>query len=106
MKVGEGVTGWVAEHKSVVALSRNAASDRRFKHFHELIEDTYEAILSVPLVSGGESIGVVNIHHRESHEHTSDEIAMTVFIGEQLGGAIRNRCSRARGPGFWRKLLR
>src|SRR2546429_8808943 len=25
LKMGEGVTGWVAEHKSVVALSSNAA---------------------------------------------------------------------------------
>ena len=33
MKMGEGVTGWVAEHKSVVALSSNAAADRRFKRF-------------------------------------------------------------------------
>ena len=31
MKMGEGVTGWVAEHKSVVALSSNAAADARFK---------------------------------------------------------------------------
>src|ERR1700693_4258931 len=30
MKVGEGVTGWVAEHKSVVALSSNAAAAARF----------------------------------------------------------------------------
>src|SRR5437763_13072764 len=33
MKMGEGVTGWVAEHKSVVALETNAGSDRRFKRF-------------------------------------------------------------------------
>ena len=59
MKVGEGVTGWVAEHKSVVALSSNAGSDHRFKRFQVLIEDTYEAFLSVPLVSGGDVIGVI-----------------------------------------------
>src|SRR3954470_1685526 len=38
MKMGEGVTGWVAEHKSVVALSSQAASDRRFKRFAALVE--------------------------------------------------------------------
>ena len=27
MKMGEGVTGWVAEHKSVVALAASAAAD-------------------------------------------------------------------------------
>ena len=88
MRVGEGVTGWVAEHKSVVALSARAGADPRFKRYPALIEDTYEAFLSVPLVSGGEVIGVVNVHHREAHRHTREEIAMAVFIGEQLGGAI------------------
>src|SRR5215467_6862870 len=71
MKMGEGVTGWVAEHKSVVALSENACSDARFKRFPALVEDTYEAFLSVPLVAGGETIGVLNVHHREPHPHTA-----------------------------------
>ena len=31
MKMGEGVTGWVAEHQSPVALSSKAAADPRFK---------------------------------------------------------------------------
>ncbi len=88
MKMGEGVTGWVAEHQSAVALSSNAAADRRFKIFPALIEDTYEAFLSVPLVNKGKAIGVVNVHHREQHEHTPDEIATISFIGEQMGSAI------------------
>src|SRR5213076_2921883 len=33
MKVGEGVTGWVAEHQSPVALSSKASADPRFKFF-------------------------------------------------------------------------
>ena len=88
LKVGEGVTGWVVEHHSVVALSSNAASDSRFKRFQALVEDTYEAFLSVPLVTGGEVIGVINVHHREPHQHSSDEIALLTFVGEQMGGAI------------------
>ena len=88
IKMGEGVTGWVAEHRSVVALPANAASDPRFKRFQALVEDTYEAYLSVPIVSGGESIGVINVHHREPHDHTGEEIANLIFIGEQMGGAV------------------
>jgi len=88
MKIGEGVTGWVVEHRSVVALSANAASDSRFKRFQALVEDTYEAFLSVPLVSGGEVIGVINVHHREPHSHTADEVSLLTFVGEQMGGAI------------------
>jgi two-component system, response regulator PdtaR len=88
LKVGEGVTGWVVEHRSVVALAQNAAADRRFKKFQALVEDTYEAFLSVPLVSSGDIIGVINVHHRQVHEHTPDEIALLTFVGEQMGGAI------------------
>jgi signal transduction protein with GAF and PtsI domain len=88
LKVGEGVTGWVVEHHSVVALSSNASADSRFKRFQGLVEDTYEAFLSVPLVTGGDVIGVINVHHREPHFHSADEIALLTFVGEQMGGAI------------------
>jgi len=88
MKMGEGVTGWVVEHQSVVALPSNASADTRFKRFQALVEDTYEAFLSVPLLSGGEVIGVINVHHREPHAHDTDEVALLTFVGEQMGGAI------------------
>jgi uroporphyrinogen-III synthase len=88
IQAGEGITGWVAEHKSIVALPHHAFSDPRFKRFQALVEDTYEAFLSVPLICGGEVIGVVNVHHREPHRHTGEEVNMLVFIGEQLGVAI------------------
>ncbi len=88
MKMGEGVTGWVAEHQAVVALSENAATDARFKYFQALIEDTYEAFASVPLVSGGDVVGVINVHHRERHDHAPEEIALLTFVGEQMGIAV------------------
>ncbi len=88
LAMGEGITGWVAEHKSVVALPSSAANDNRFRRFPALVEDTYEAFLSVPLISAGEMVGVINVHHREAHPHTSDEVGLVTFIGEQMGGAI------------------
>src|ERR1700724_4020965 len=88
VKIGEGVTGWVAEHQSPVALSSNAAKDSRFKFFPALVEDTYEAFLSVPLINKGKAIGVVNVHHRHKHEHTPQEVSTISFIGEQMGSAI------------------
>lgn len=88
VRMGEGITGWVAQHKSVVALSQNAAADKRFIRLPGLIEDTYDAFCSVPLISGGEVIGVINIHHRESHDYSAEEISLISFIGEQMGGAL------------------
>ena len=69
-------------------LSSKAGADARFKRFQTLVEDTYEAFLSVPLVSGGDVIGVINVHHRETHNHNGEEISLLTFVGEQMGGAI------------------
>ena len=88
LKMGEGITGWVAVHNSVVALAKNASLDSRFKAFSSLQEDTYEAFLSVPLVNSGVLIGVINVHHSAAHQHSSDEVALVTFIGEQMGGLI------------------
>jgi GAF domain-containing protein len=88
LKIGEGVTGWVAEHRSVVALSSRASSDPRFKSFTALPEDTYEAFLSVPLINGGDVIGVINVHHLQPREHSPEEVALLSYVAEQMGGAI------------------
>jgi len=88
MKLGEGVTGWVAQHQLPVALGENASADPRFKAFSALVEDTYQAFLSVPVINKGAAIGVINVHHRERHPHSPEEITTLQFIGEQMGGAI------------------
>jgi GAF domain-containing protein len=104
LQMGEGITGWVAKHKSVVALGKDASLDTRFKGFTSLQEDTYEAFLSVPLVSSGDLIGVINVHHREPHKHTSDEVALVSFIGEQMGGAIAKSRLAEQSQGAFRRM--
>jgi signal transduction protein with GAF and PtsI domain len=88
MRLGEGVTGWVAQHRSAVALTSHASADPRFKSFTSLPEDTYEAFLSVPLISGGKILGVINVHHKLAHRHTTEEITLLTYVAEQMGGAI------------------
>src|SRR5271170_88400 len=88
IEIGQGVTGWVAQHRSIVALSSNAAADPRFMTIKGLVEDTYQAFLSVPLVSGGDLVGVINVHHYDAHTHSAVEIGRLQFVGEQLGLAV------------------
>src|SRR6476661_4672656 len=38
LKVGQGITGWVAQHRQPAAVPRSAASDARFQFFNELPE--------------------------------------------------------------------
>ncbi len=102
LKVGEGITGWVAREKMLVAISRSAATDPRFKFFHNLPEDRYEAFISVPIIAPTERvIGVINVQHRRPHRHGEREKTLLSIIGHQVGGAIQNghlyREARRRG---------
>src|SRR5438309_2416913 len=88
LHVGEGITGWVAEHREPVAVSKNASQDPRFRIFHELPEDTYEAFLSVPLMSRSRVVGVINLQHRRSHVHNQREIRLISTAGFLVGAEI------------------
>lgn len=90
LKIGEGITGWVArEHKSV-AISKNAYQDKRFKGFDVLPEDQYEAFLSVPIVHKKKSIGVINVQHKKPHVYSKSSVQLISLIAQQISGAIIN----------------
>jgi len=88
LRVGQGITGWVAEHRTPVAVGSHAFDDPRFKTFNELPEDRYEAFLSVPVLSRGKLVGVINLQHRQPHSHTQSEIKLISTIGFLVGAEI------------------
>ncbi len=90
LKVGEGITGWVAKESKPVAIGRNAYKDSRFKSFDVLPEDRYEAFLSVPIVNKGKAVGVVNVQHKSPHEYAAATINLISLIAKQVGGVIEN----------------
>jgi uroporphyrinogen-III synthase len=92
IRVGQGITGWVAQHREPVFVPRNAAADPRFKLFAELPEDRFDAFLSVPLVSQGRLVGVINLQSREACAYSDREIGLISTLGFLVGAEI----SRAR----------
>jgi uroporphyrinogen-III synthase len=88
LRLGEGITGWVAKHSQPVAVACNAFQDPRFQFFNELPEDRYEAFLSVPILSRDKVAGVINLQHREPHFHTRREIRLISTIGFLVGAEI------------------
>src|SRR5271165_2220809 len=88
LRVGQGITGWVAEHHEPVAISEKAAQDPRFQFFHELPEDSYEAFLSVPLLCRGRVVGAINLQHRRPHIYKRREIRLISAIGFLVGAEI------------------
>jgi signal transduction protein with GAF and PtsI domain len=88
LRVGQGITGWVAEHRQPVAVASHAFEDPRFQTFNELPEDRYEAFLSVPVLSRGKLVGVINLQHRQPHEHSRQDIQLISTIGFLVGAEI------------------
>ncbi len=88
LQVGQGITGWVAAHKQPVVIARDAAHDPRFKMFHELPEDNFEAFLSIPITGRGKLVGVINLQHRQPHEFTHREVQLMSTIGFLVGAEV------------------
>lgn len=89
LKVGEGITGWVAEHREPVSLEENASEDSRFQLFNELPEDRFEAFLSVPVLSRGHLVAVINLQNRARHRYSDREIRLLSTIGFLVGAEIQ-----------------
>ncbi len=88
LKLGQGITGWVAEHREPVTITRNALNEPCFKLSNELPEDHFEAFLSVPIVSGGRLVGVVALQNRAEHQFTPRDISLIAAVGFLVGTEV------------------
>lgn len=85
LRLDEGLTGWVARERRILAISRESYNDPRFKFFRDLPEDTYESFLSAPVIAKNRVVGVLNIQHRQARAHGGDDIELMTTAGEQIG---------------------
>jgi FixJ family two-component response regulator len=88
VRIGQGITGWVAEHQQPVMVPSKAYDDPRFKALTDLPEDRYESFFSVPLVSGRRLVGVINLQNRAPHEYTRRETNLMATIGFLVGAEV------------------
>ena len=88
VEVGQGITGWVAEHREPVAIAANASNDPRFKAFKNLAEDHFEAMLCTPILCASKVVGVINLQHRLSYQHSEIEVRLLSMIGILVGAEI------------------
>ena len=88
LRMGQGITGWVAEHRQPVAVATNAVDDPRFRLFNELPEDRFESFLSVPVLSRGRVVGVMNLQNRSPYQYGDREIRLLSTIGLLVGAEI------------------
>lgn len=104
LELSEGLTGWVARERRLLAISREAYNDPRFKFFSNLPEDSFEAFLSAPIAARGQTLGVINLQHRAPHSHTGDQIEILSTVGELVGCLVLLASIRDAAPRDWAAL--
>ena len=87
MKVGEGITGWVAESRRP-AVVPDVSQEPHWKWVPGLDEDRFHSMASVPIESGPRLVGVLNVQSTERREFTSSDIDFLRAIAGQVAGIL------------------
>ncbi len=89
--VQEGLTGWVARHRTPEFIRDHAMQDARMKYVPLLEEERFQSMAAVPILSrAGETIGVIVLHTRAPHEFGEDTPKLLAHIASLVSGAIEN----------------
>lgn len=88
LQMGEGLAGFVGKERKIISISKKAYKDKRFKVFKNLKEDTYEAIISVPIIFKDNLVGVMNVQHKNEHKYTRTEKTVLKMLSELVSGAL------------------
>ena len=91
MGLDEGLTGWVARHRTPEFIRDKAMADPRMKYIPELEEERFQSMVAVPILArAGDTIGVIVLHTQAPHEFTEDTLKLLVHIASLVSGAIEN----------------
>jgi GAF domain-containing protein len=91
MRIDEGLTGWVARHRTPEFIRENAMADPRMKYFPELEEERFQSMVAVPILArSGETLGVIVLHTEAPREFTEETLKLLVHIASLVSGAIEN----------------
>jgi sugar diacid utilization regulator/putative methionine-R-sulfoxide reductase with GAF domain len=87
MRVGEGITGWVAETRRP-AVVPDVNKEPHWKWVPGLDEDRFRSMLSVPIESGPRLVGVLNVQTAEQREFGLGDIDFLRAIAGQVAGIL------------------
>lgn len=89
--INEGLTGWVARHRTPEFIRDGAMNDPRMKFVPLLDEERFQSMVAVPILArNGDTIGVIVLHTQAPHEFTEDTVKLLVHIASLVSGAIEN----------------
>jgi len=82
-------TGWVFDHQTHM-IRRDLANEVLFPADKLTIDEGYRSLCSVPLVVGGNSIGVVTIVSARKNEYSSGHARLVQEIVDQIALAVNS----------------
>ena len=85
VRVGRGVTGWVAEHGESVRLGDTGADPRYLD-----VRSDVRSELCVPIRAGERVIGVVNVESNDVDAYSADDQVVLETVASQIGIALQN----------------
>lgn len=85
LRIGEGITGWVAKEGKPV-LVPDVRKDPRYVEANPKIRSE----MAVPILRGPEVVGVLNLDHHETEAFTGEELELLTALGNVAAVAIRN----------------
>jgi len=93
LAVGEGITGLVAECMRPVSAAQ-AAAESSYKYVPGLGEERFPVFAGIPLIGGGEVVGVL-VLQRVSTAFETGEVTLATALGAPVTLAIERRRSAA-----------
>lgn len=87
LRLGEGITGWVANARVPLA-TRDVRKEPRFKWIPGVDEERFTSMLSVPLITHDEVAGVINVQTVQPRDFDHTEIGFLQTIADQVAGII------------------
>ena len=89
LKIGEGLTGKVAEEQHAFAV-QEPQNHPYYKYFSETGEEQFHTFVGIPLFDRNQSIGVLVIQTRKPHDFSEEELATLTTIAFQVASIVVN----------------
>ncbi|HVB78280.1 MAG TPA: GAF domain-containing protein [Candidatus Nitrosotalea sp.] len=87
LKVGEGITGWVAETRTPKVVA-DVSNEPHWKWVPGLDEERFHSMLSVPIESGPRLVGVLNVQSVDERDFTPADVDFLRALAGQVAGIL------------------
>ncbi len=87
LRLGTGITGWVAEHREHLSVP-DVSADTRFKWIPGVDQKRFRSMLSVPIEAADRLVGVLNVQSVERRDFVGADVDFLKAIAGQVAGIL------------------